>query len=261
MLNATSELVAGKPCQVQTSTVSLTHEAATVSTIESSWLDYAWQVFTDQVHIRECELAGGTSIEDPQLRWPGYLGARYEAGGLLLVANIHRDFAPRVGIESANRLIGCTRAWREAGRSVASDREYLDANRACYIEGLQRWNVGKWFSKFISLIGIEFDQVAYLNAARCQAVEGACQPLQRLCLRRFPIEQIVAVLQPSVILTTSLVVFRESRLTVPIKWFNQRNGIDDAGRKFSEWSVMEHERFRARMIAPAEEQNLCVIHL
>ncbi len=68
-------------------------DAATLARLESEWLDYAWSVLADTEHIRQCEQNGGTGIEDRSLRWPGYLGARYRPGGLLLVANIHRDFA------------------------------------------------------------------------------------------------------------------------------------------------------------------------
>jgi hypothetical protein len=228
-----------QPAAVSQSPFTTTADAASLSTLENEWLGYAWSVLTDAEHIRQCEQNGGAGIEDRSLRWPGYLGTRYRAGGLLLVANIHRDFASGgADADLATRLVECTRKWRDTGRSEASDRDYLSANRACYVEGLQSWTVGGWFAKFLDRAGLEFEDVTYLNAARCQSLVDACQSLQRLCLRRFPLQHLEATLQPSLVLTSSTVVREEARLAAPVRWFHQRNGRDQNGRPFDEWSGM-----------------------
>jgi hypothetical protein len=208
-------------------------------TLENEWLSYAWSVLTDGEHVRQCEKSGGTGIEDVSLRWPGYLGERYKPGGLMIVANIHRDFASgRAGADLASRLVLSTKAWRDIGRSEASDSAYLSANRTCYLEGLRSWTVGSWLAKFVHLAGLRFEDVTYLNAARCQSMVGARQSLQRLCLRRFPLRHLETILRPSLVLTCSTVVRDETRLDAPVRWFHQRNGIDRYGRPFDEWATL-----------------------
>jgi hypothetical protein len=114
----------------------------------------------------------------------------------------------------------------------------LSANRACYVEGLQSWTVGGWFAKFLDRAGLQFEDVTYLNAARCQSLGGACHSLQRLCLRRFPLQHLEAKLRPSLVLTSSTVVREEAGLAAPVRWFHQRNGRDQEDKPFDEWSSL-----------------------
>ena len=214
-----------------------TADASGLTPLEKDWLDHSWSVVTDCDHIRECEANGGTGIEDVSLRWPGYLGEHYALGGVLLMANIHRNFASGGADQKlADDLVECTKTWRDSGRSPTSDAEYLAANRSCYLRGLKLWRVKYWFEKFIKKAGLRFDQVTYLNAARCQALTGACPRLQQLCLGHFPMKDLLDMLKPQIILTCSQVVLT-SEIEIPIRWFHQRNGRDEKKRNFEEWSA------------------------
>jgi hypothetical protein len=216
------------------------------TSFQRNWLDYSWSVLTDQSHIDACKQSGGRGIDDASLRWPGCLGRLYMPGGLLLIANIHREFASgHASAELAARLVACTKKWRDGGRSASADAEYLWTNRACYLEGLESWKVGTWYEKFLKMAGLQFEHVTYLNAARCQALEGACPQLQKLCLKRFPISHLVDILRPNLILTCSTEVLR-TQIDVPVRWFNQRNGLDEQKRKFGIWSTEALAELKSR---------------
>jgi len=208
-----------------------------LSLIEQRWLDYCWSVLTDRDHIQQCEQAGGAGLEDKSLRWPGYLGSAYKPGGLLLVANIHRDFASGQAVSAlASNLVSTAKSWRDGGRSDKSDRQYLSAIQLCYFQGLSQWKVGKWFAKYLAKSGESFEQIAYVNAARCQARRGTCPELQRLCLARFPLDDLAAFLKPRLILTCSTIVRDSDMGKTSIRWFHQLYGTDRQRRAFSDWS-------------------------
>lgn len=63
---------------------------------EAAWIDYARSVVLGDHHTDMCRRAGGGCLEingTPELPWPGYIGPQYRSGGLLLVGNVHRNFA------------------------------------------------------------------------------------------------------------------------------------------------------------------------
>lgn len=215
--------------------------------IESDWLDYSWSVLNDADHRAECVRAGGRGIDDDELRWPGYLGENYSRGRLMLVANIHRNFdsggAKVSGL--ARRLVENANQWK-GGRSEKSDARYLAELRECYVQGLQLWDVGRRFRKFVeNHVGMDLTHVAYLNVAKCQSTKGTCHRLQHLCLERFRLLDLVENLQPRLVLTCSTVVRDGPDLGVPQKWFHQLYGTDEPRNKFDEWAPALAARLKA----------------
>jgi len=59
------------------------------------WLAHARQLVADTEHRRACERALGPAaterMDASDLRWPGYVGASYCPGGVLMAATVHRE--------------------------------------------------------------------------------------------------------------------------------------------------------------------------
>jgi hypothetical protein len=193
-------------------------DVATVSATKA-WLAYAREVVGDQPHLDECAALGGSplhpGVDAVDLRWPGYLGAAVSRGtGALVIGNIHRNFASgAVGVKDRDRLVEVTRGWRDG---LVDDVTYLTIVRDVYLMGLHGWPLGRQVRFAATGLGLSFDKVIYVNAARCQypeippALHGArlTKPaLQRLCLNRFPVSRLIADLQPELLLFTSVSAF------------------------------------------------------
>jgi hypothetical protein len=193
-------------------------DVATVSAAKA-WLAYAREVVSDEPHRTECAALGGSplhpGVDAVDLRWPGYLGAGVSHGsGALIIGNIHRNFASgTVGVKDRDRLVEVTRGWRDG---LVDDDTYLTAVRDVYLMGLHGWPLGRQVRFAAAGLGLSFDQIIYVNAARCQypeippSLHGArlTKPaLQRLCLDRFPVSRLVADLQPELLLFTSVNAF------------------------------------------------------
>ena len=187
--------------------------------VTRTWLTYAREVLADPAHLAECAQLGGSpdhpGVDAPDLRWPGYLGSAVSRGtGALVVGNIHRNFASgTVSVKDRDRLVEVTRNWRDG---IVDDETYLTIVRDVYLIGLNAWPLGRQV-RFAALgLGLSFDKVTYVNAARCQYPEvppalhtaRLTKPaLQRLCLDRFPISRLVADLEPELLLFTSVTAF------------------------------------------------------
>jgi len=220
-----------------------------ITDLERRWLDYASSVVSDKSHRDECVKNGGIGIEDRSLRWPGYLGEGYRKNGLVVIANIHRDFASgRASADLARDLIRSTRKWRDSPRTFFGDQEYLRINRRCYKQGFKKWTVGGIVRKFIGQVGLSLDDIVYFNAARCQAKKGPCKKLQRLCMDRFPLEGHIAMLRPRLILTCSEVVESMDQDVVEIKWFHQLNHTDRNKDRYDVWAPPMVKRIQKHLV-------------
>jgi hypothetical protein len=216
--------------------------APLTTTLDDGWLDYAREVVGDGTHRALCERAGGSpehpGVDATDVRWPGYLGERVMRGtGLLCVGNIHRDFASG-NLRSWHRdqLVDATRGWRDGS---VDDASYLAAVRRVYLAGLSGWRVGLHIGHVVEALGLDLLQVAYVNAARCQYPEVpptmAAAPqikvrLQRLCLQRFPVDRLVRLLDPRLVLFTSTTAYDaavelEGSLGVTTVCMHQLNGL------------------------------------
>jgi len=216
--------------------------------LEAAWLDYSWNVITSD-HIETCINAGGISVDDQSLRWPGYMGDDYSEGGLLFVGNIHRDFdSGKVKAGLAEKLSRGSKAWISKGRSEESDRTYINNNRSCYLEGFAGWRIGTFFNQFLKQVDMEWREVAYTNGAKCQSLNGPEQGLQRLCQKTFPIDDLIKFLKPSVIVTCSQPVRDQLGRDADVFWFNSRNGLNEEMENFATWSPRAVELFRKRKL-------------
>ena len=110
-----------------------------------------------------------------------------------------------------------TRSWRDG---LVDDETYLTIMRDVYLMGFTGWPLGRQVRFVAAGLGLSFDIVAYVNAARCQypEVPPALQAsrltkpaLQRLCLDRFPVSRLVTDLDPQLVLFTSVTAFDEPR--------------------------------------------------
>lgn len=194
--------------------------------LEAHWLDYAWRVVTCPTdHRSECVAAGGAvpgpgRMDGNELRWPGYLGRRYEAGrGVLCVGAVHREGDPaKHGLDTVPgrtdaELVAATRRWMQKGRGLKADAEYLNALRNSYEEALPSWT--RYQRHFRSLIEehlrMDSTQIAWTNLAKCRvsidrgsAQRAAEQRLTRLCQTTFPVSQLVAAIRPAAVLVAVL---------------------------------------------------------
>src|SRR5690349_7092584 len=113
---------------------------------EARWLEYSRRVVSDTGHREACRARGGSPTDPrlrPEVRWPGYAGARYRPGGMLWVNIVHRN----MDIDGYTPLAIAQLAEATAAWSVndISDDEYLAANRSGYMTGFDDggWYVGR----------------------------------------------------------------------------------------------------------------------
>ena len=178
---------------------------------KAQWLDYAWDVVNcDADHLRCCRERGGAPKDNgcspkyPDLRFPGYYGSNYRAGGILCVALVHngRELFKRgfVNVEKA------TENWKKSGRTA--DDDYLKAIQSGYAETISAW--GPWNElggPLKTILGLSSNlnvasRIAYTNTAKCWSVPGAGSDgkLMTLCKKRFPLSELCRILQPSILL-------------------------------------------------------------
>lgn len=191
--------------------------------IEALWLDYCWDVVNPNgsiaTHRSECELLGGTydqgswRPEDATLRFPGYLGADYSSGRVLIAGAVHNGnvlFAPEFRpVETA------AAEWRAAGRGRATDDAFLSEARRGYEASIPTW--GPWKGRFGDVLlhlRLGLQQVAYTNVAKCWSkprktaeISGdQDELLMQFCLVEncYPIGALVAMLQPLQVYASAL---------------------------------------------------------
>src|SRR5688500_18759769 len=97
---------------------------------ERAWLDWARPivscVYERPNHFERCsELLGacgydGAGADDPTLRWPGYVGERWQPeAGVLFVGSVHADFTggylpqdPAERVRLVEEMAAANRRWR-----------------------------------------------------------------------------------------------------------------------------------------------------
>lgn len=141
-----------------------------------AWLDYAWPIASAPLagdsHIAACEAAGGAppipelATADCATRLPGFIGERYEVGkGVLLVGVVLKT------AEAADPAflpaVSAAAAWARAGRGATSDASFFADTRAAYANAMPGWPVWKRFGAVLEVLGLELEDVAYTNAAKC----------------------------------------------------------------------------------------------
>jgi hypothetical protein len=116
--------------------------------VDKAWLDYAWHVIAcPDTHRSPCSARGGAvpgrgRVDGNELRWPGYLGPRWEPGrGALCVGGVHCEAYPvkhadPVLVRTDAELVAAARAWLAESRSPYSDDPYLRPTRDADIDAL-----------------------------------------------------------------------------------------------------------------------------
>jgi hypothetical protein len=205
-----------------------------------AWIDWARLIVDDSAHAAVCDgirdrvRPGAASpsadgADAPDLRWPGYVGAAYRPGGVLCVSNIHTRFQSG-GLASAEGLVtSALDAHRHWTRHEMDDAEWLASVRAMYAAGLGPggWSVAGGYREAWRQLGEDAHSIAYVNAARCQWF-GMKPPkaLYAECLTAMPLDPLLDILSPRLVLTTSPSVHARwaARDELPVVYFHQMYG-------------------------------------
>ena len=204
------------------------------------WITWARATVHNEAHNNWCDALrqrarpGATMPADdgadaPDLRWPGYVGTHYARDGILCVSNIHTRFQSG-GLRAASSLVRHTvaahRGWIDG---TVDDVTWLNAIRTMYHAGLQRggWRVASGYRIAWARLGEDAESIAYVNAARCQWA-GMSPPgaLYNECLDELPLEPLIYILRPRLVLTTSPALYERwiGRDEIPVVYFHQLNG-------------------------------------
>lgn len=195
---------------------------------EQAWLDWARPivccVHERPHHFETCrELLGdcgydGNGADDPTLRWPGYVGERWQPGaGVLFVGSVHADFTgghlPRDPGERARFVEGlavANRRWRDTPDDRQFAEAFLGASRTAYSTLAPGWRRDEQFQLVRDALGEGIEDVAWTNLAHCRARPGCLKseyPLQLACSSTaaaesggFPIQELIAAIRPIVVL-------------------------------------------------------------
>jgi hypothetical protein len=204
--------------------------------LEKNWLDYAWRV------LGYSECCTGVS------KWPGYLGARYEEGRVLIVGAVHNAaelFTPDIGQLAA---MGCD--WR---RGAVSDERYLSAIRWAYERSKTTWEKNTVWRNLRNLreeLGIDFDQTAFTNLAKCLLSPGENpDALFVKCNNHFPLHELIRRLDPVAVFIAkssekSRKVFNQYRGRPIIYQFGNLNGLNERNEKLVQWAKRAAEEYR-----------------
>jgi hypothetical protein len=162
-----------------------------LSSLTKTWLAYARSVFDCDAHLQQCDAPIIAGI-DPTLRWPGFIGSRYESAPkrLLLVGRVHNPS----GWPSLIRLEGLAKDWVSG---VTSDEDFFQSYNREYARQLVTW--GPWqkvYSHLAAAAGTDENGIAYVNVAKCWQHPGRESARQRRCSRSFPLEALAQIVEP-----------------------------------------------------------------
>lgn len=206
--------------------------------LTAAWVQAARTVCSiDDGHRSACRSAQGklrrvseerwSKIVKPGLRWPGYLGARYEAGGLLSIGIVHTDFST-AGLREAAEVSTALQAHQAWADGRLDDQSWLAALRVMYRSGLSwpgGWSVAKHHSFYWKALGESVDEIAYVNAMRCQwPGSGPGDGVVGECVRALSLHGLVGILRPRLVISNSRPAFDELLGTVPVIYVHQLYG-------------------------------------
>src|SRR5579884_2858988 len=135
--------------------------------LEARWLeDWARPIVAvSSQHRQDCERSGGATGEprlDSNLRWPGYIGSRFESARLriLCIAQIHH------GPELHRTLGHVQESMRQWVDREIDDEIFFGTLQRAYQAAIIEW--GPWkktFAKLLSGRGIDETAISYTNFA------------------------------------------------------------------------------------------------
>ncbi|MCU1372521.1 MAG: hypothetical protein JWO77_3715 [Ilumatobacteraceae bacterium] len=176
---------------------------------EVNWLAWAWRVLaeTPEGHLEACRAAGG-SVSDPSRLNPAYVGSAYAPGGVL-VTSLAWGQDPAEPTRPHDQRAGVCEAWvrNRPYEGAKADRRFLDDWRTA--ARLDQDSNPYWRSRIAWFVeehlGLDRSQVAIANLAACQmSRDGLGDRLARLCQPVHDFTQIVAMIQPSVIVAPTV---------------------------------------------------------
>jgi len=227
-----------------------------VRTLDDRWLAYARRVLEAGALSQCCAQSPRNDAIDRVRRWPGYLGSRYDSGCVLLVGAIHN--ADRLFTPEILALGDEAKKWVGAPRTPESDRRYLASVRAAYTASARRWalngNVWKRFDKLLGHLGIEMEQVAFTNLAKCFCPVGHNDTrFVKACLARYPLGALIEDIRPRAVFiakdaqaTNHLEGEIGTKTGALVFRFNNRTGQAN-GRSFREWVPEAAQEYRSTM--------------
>jgi hypothetical protein len=195
--------------------------------LELWWAERAHRILTDTKHWATTNFHSGSpqhpAVDDPDLRYAGYLGPRYRPGySVLAIGNVHTSFRthqfaegasgyrPELGVAVDQALQG-TRLLKEAVDVEPIASRYFELVRPLYEYGLSgSWALGTRFRPAFEAVGIgtrpeDVEELAYVNASCSQLPEGRdlTDGVFSDCLAVHPLVDLVKELDPIAIVTCS----------------------------------------------------------
>jgi len=234
------------------------HPPNKLTALEKRWLQYARALISDVDHKRECERLGGASELGPKrqrrpsqnldinLRWPGYIGAGYEAATkrILCIGQVHfgKMLAATLGhIEPTL----CELVKVDAANEVKMFA-ILQTIRAGYQRALKTW--GPWSNRnngFQKILQQKYgaEHIAYVNLARCwqTPTDTSMKAVIKACLATHPISDLTKAIKPDLLLIRCGMSYLDYA-TSGIVWANTH---------FGNWAGVECIRFDAKREDPA----------
>ena len=202
------------------------------SELEQWWVRRAHEILRDDKHFTLTRFFGGSpaapGVEDPNLRWPGYLGPRFVKGtSVLAIGTIHTSlrsknfdpsggkYEPYLGAAVDDALAATEELKKSEQLSEADVDSYLSRVRPMYEYGLSgSWAIGDTFRKAFDAVGVGTDpsamqEIAYVNASCCQWPATGPLPdrLFDQCFAVHSLVSLVAELRPIAIVTCSVRAF------------------------------------------------------
>jgi hypothetical protein len=139
--------------------------------LEARWIGWARRVLARDGELRRCAVCTETgSTPFDQVLWPGYIGARYSEGLVVIVGAVHN--AEELQTREMENLAKFAKDW--ALGKLSSDREYLDCLRAAYLTSakcswIRTGQVWKHFQTLLNKLGLCWEQVAFTNWNKCKS--------------------------------------------------------------------------------------------
>ena len=154
------------------------------------------------------------------MRWPGYLGERYEPEqGVLCVGAVHRQGTTELHVRDPvnaatdGELVSVTRSWLTEGRSAASESATCTGCGRPTFARFRRGRGGggtsaRW-SRTTSAWIARRSRTPILRSVACRSTaapntRAAEATLTRLCQRAYPIAELAEALRPAAVLVAVL---------------------------------------------------------
>jgi hypothetical protein len=180
--------------------------ASVQATYEKRWLSYARDVLKQE---------SGCPCDADEIAWPGFIGANYAAGRVLIVGSIHN--APVLRSSGIYDIVPEVKTFLKNMPNVLADKQYLDAVRNAYMGAIPRWQryvnengltvsgtVWTNIAKIVKALELAFADVAFTNLAKCGLPTKTSWPRERSRIeaheRATPLNRLIRDIEPHYVL-------------------------------------------------------------